>query len=64
VRAGLGARLDPGQTIDFPHPLSSHLAISLGGGENEIETLFGKHIAADEPLGTVGFINEMRRFTG
>jgi hypothetical protein len=53
-------RLDPGQTIDFHIHHHPYLVISLGGGENEIETIFGKHITSDEPLGTTVFINEMR----
>jgi hypothetical protein len=53
-------RLDPGQTIDFHIHHHPYLVISLGGGENEIETIFGKHITTDEPLGTTVFINEMR----
>jgi hypothetical protein len=36
------------------------VVISLGGGENEIETIFGDRIKTEEPLGTTVFINEMR----
>ncbi|MGA9949950.1 MAG: hypothetical protein WBQ24_17005, partial [Xanthobacteraceae bacterium] len=39
------------------HP---YLVVSLGGGENEIETIFGKKISTQEPLGSFVFINEMR----
>ncbi|MGH6674359.1 MAG: hypothetical protein ACRECE_07005 [Xanthobacteraceae bacterium] len=53
-------RLDPGQTIDFHIHYHPYLVISLGGGENEIETVFGKRITTDEPLGGTVFINEMR----
>jgi hypothetical protein len=53
-------RLDPGQTIDFHIHYHPYLVVSLGGGENEIETIFGKHITTDEPLGATVFINEMR----
>lgn len=53
-------RLDPGQTIDFHIHYHPYVVISLGGGENEIETIFGKHIMTDEPLGSTVFINEMR----
>ena len=37
-----------------------YLVISLGGGENEIETIFGDKIATNEPLGSTVFMNEMR----
>ena len=53
-------RLEPGETIDFHIHHHPYLVISLGGGENEIETIFGKRIATDEPLGSTVFINEMR----
>jgi len=52
--------LDPGQTIDFHIHYHPYLVISLGGGENEIETIFGKKISTQEPLGATVFINEMR----
>jgi quercetin dioxygenase-like cupin family protein len=53
-------RLEPGETIDFHIHYHPYLVISLGGGENEIETVFGQHIKTDEPLGSTVFINEMR----
>jgi hypothetical protein len=53
-------RLDPGQTIDFHIHYHPYVVISLGGGENEIETIFGRRITTDEPLGSTVFINEMR----
>ena len=53
-------RLEPGETIDFHVHYHPYLVISLGGGENEIETVFGQHIKTDEPLGSTVFINEMR----
>ena len=34
--------------------------MSLGGGENEIETIFGQKIATSEPMGSFVFMNEMR----
>jgi hypothetical protein len=52
--------LDPGQTIDFHIHYHPYLVVSLGGGENEIETIFGKKISTQEPLGATVFINEMR----
>lgn len=52
--------LGPGETIDFHIHYHPYLVISLGGGENEIETIFGKRITTQEPLGATVFINEMR----
>ena len=53
-------RLAPGETIDFHIHYHPYLVISLGGAENEIETIFGKTIATNEPLGETVFINDMR----
>jgi hypothetical protein len=53
-------RLEPGQTIDFHIHYHPYFVVSLGGGENEIETIFGKKISTQEPLGSFVFINEMR----
>lgn len=53
-------RLEPGETIDFHIHYHPYVVISLGGGENDIETIFGQHIKTDEPLGTTVFINDMR----
>jgi hypothetical protein len=53
-------RLDPGETIDFHIHHHPYLIVSLGGGENEIETVFGQKIPVDEPLGSTVFIDEMR----
>ena len=53
-------RLEPGQTIDFHIHYHPYLVVSLGGGENEIETIFGKKIPTDEPAGSFVFIDEMR----
>jgi hypothetical protein len=53
-------RLEPGQTHDFHIHDHPYLVVSLGGGENEIETIFGKKISTQEPLGSFVFINEMR----
>ena len=52
--------LDPGETIDFHIHFHPYLVISLGGGENEIETIFGDKIMVNEPLGSTVFINDMR----
>jgi hypothetical protein len=48
------------EIIDFHIHYHPYLVISLGGGENEIETVFGKRIATNEPLGSTVFIDEMR----
>ena len=53
-------RLEPGETIDFHIHYHPYLLVSLGGGENEIVTIFGKKISTQEPLGSFVFINEMR----
>ena len=53
-------RLEPGQTIDFHIHYHPYVVVSLGGGENEIETIFGKKISTNEPAGSFVFINEMR----
>jgi hypothetical protein len=53
-------RLEPGETHDFHIHYHPYLVISLGGGENEIETIFGQQIKTDEPLGSTVFINDMR----
>ncbi|MGH7068406.1 MAG: hypothetical protein ACREFO_00130 [Acetobacteraceae bacterium] len=53
-------RLEPGETIDFHIHYHPYLIISLGGGENEIETVFGARIPTNEPLGSTIFIDEMR----
>ena len=53
-------KLEPGQTIDFHIHYHPYLVVSLGGGENEIETIFGKKIPTVEAIGSFVFINEMR----
>jgi hypothetical protein len=53
-------RLEPGETIDFHIHYHPYLVISLGGGDNEIETIFGQHISTNEPLGSTVFIEAMR----
>ena len=53
--------LDPGETIDFHIHYHPYLVISLGGGENEIETIFGDRIKTMEELGSTVFINENAR---
>jgi hypothetical protein len=52
--------LDPGETIDFHIHFHPYVIISLGGGENEIETIFGDKRMTNEPLGSTIFLNEMR----
>jgi hypothetical protein len=53
-------RLEPGETIDFHIHYHPYIVISLGGGENEIETVFDKKISIQEPLGSTVFIDDMR----
>jgi hypothetical protein len=53
-------RLEPGQTIPFHIHYHPYLVVSLGGGENEIETIFGQKIATQEPIGSFVFMNDMR----
>jgi hypothetical protein len=53
-------RLDPGETIDFHLHYHPYVVISLGGGENEVETIFGDTFQTNEPTGATVFINEMR----
>ena len=53
-------RLEPGESIHFHFHYHPYLVISLGGDENEIETIFGKTIATNEPAGSFVFIDEMR----
>ena len=53
-------RLAPGETIDFHIHHHPYLITSLGGGENEIETIFGEKITVQEPLGSTVFMNKMR----
>lgn len=53
-------RLEPGQTLGFHIHYHPYVVVSLSGGENEIETIFGRKITTDEPIGTYVFINDMR----
>jgi hypothetical protein len=39
------------------HP---YIVISLGGGENEVETIFGATFTTDEPVGATVFIDQLR----
>ena len=53
-------RLEPGRTLEFHIHYHPYLVVSLGGGENEIETIFGKKISTEEPAGSFVFIDDMR----
>lgn len=53
-------KLEPGETLGFHIHYHPYLVLSLSGGTNEIETISGKKIATDEPVGTYVFIDEMR----
>lgn len=52
--------LAPGETFDFHIHYHPYIVISLGGGKNEIETIFGDKRITDEPPGSTVFMNEMR----
>jgi hypothetical protein len=52
--------LEAGQVQDFHLHYHPYIVISLGGGENEIETIFGDKRMTNEPLGSTVFMNEMR----
>ena len=52
--------LEPGQVQDFHLHYHPYVIISLGGKENEIETIFGDKRMTNEPLGSTVFMNEMR----
>ena len=52
--------LESGQVQDFHLHYHPYIVISLGGGENEIETIFGDKRMTNEPLGSTVFMNEMR----
>ncbi len=53
-------RLEPRESIHFHFHYHPYLVVSLGGAENEIETIFGKTIPTHEPAGSFVFIDEMR----
>jgi quercetin dioxygenase-like cupin family protein len=52
--------LQPGETIDFHIHYHPYLIISLGGGDNHIETIFGDEIKTNEPLGHLVFMEQTR----
>jgi len=52
--------LKPGEVQNFHLHYHPYIVISLGGGENEIETVFGDRRMTNEPLGAMVFMNEMR----
>ena len=52
--------LQPGETIDFHIHHHPYIILSLGGGEGEIETIFGDKIVTNEPLGSTVFMAECR----
>jgi quercetin dioxygenase-like cupin family protein len=53
-------KLEPGETLGFHIHYHPYLVVSLSGGTNEIETIFGRKITTEEPAGTYVFINDMR----
>jgi hypothetical protein len=52
--------LQPGETHEFHIHYHPYLVISLGGGENEVETIFGNKFVTQEPSGATVFIDTMR----
>src|SRR5262249_59458474 len=52
--------LNPGETIDFHLHYHPYVIISLGGGKNEIETIFGDKRITNEPIGSTLIIHDMR----
>jgi quercetin dioxygenase-like cupin family protein len=52
--------LEPGETIDFHIHHHPYLVVSLGGGDNEVETIFGDKRPTHEPLGHMVFMDTMR----
>ena len=56
-------RLEPGQTLGFHIHYHPYVVVSLGGGENEIETIFGKKITTNEPAGSYVLSMKCARFT-
>jgi hypothetical protein len=53
-------RLAPGETHDFHIHRHPYIVLSLGGGENEVETVFGATFRTDEPAGSTVFIDQLR----
>lgn len=53
-------KLAPGEELGFHIHYHPYYVVSLGGGANEIETIFGETKATFEPLGHTVFINEKR----
>ena len=52
--------LAPGETHEFHIHYHPYIVISLGGGTNEVETIFGDKRATYEPTGATVFIDGMR----
>jgi len=52
--------LQPGETIDFHIHHHPYLVVSLGGADNEVETIFGDKRPTHEPLGHLVFMDQMR----
>jgi hypothetical protein len=52
--------LAPGETHEFHIHYHPYIVISLGGGDNEIETIFGDKRLVHESLGATAFIDGMR----
>lgn len=53
-------KLEPGETHEFHIHYHPYIVVSLGGGENQVETIFGDKRATHEPSGATVFIDGMR----
>lgn len=51
-------RLEPGESIPFHIHHHPYTVISLGGGDNEVETIFGDTFSTFEPLGHTTYIDQ------
>jgi quercetin dioxygenase-like cupin family protein len=52
--------LQPGERIDYHVHYHPYLVVSLGGGENLIETVFGDERKTHEPAGHIVYMNDAR----
>ncbi|WP_245431042.1 cupin domain-containing protein [Rhodoplanes roseus] len=53
-------KVEPGESIDFHIHYHPYAVVSIEGGENEVETIFGDTRATFEPAGATVFIDGMR----
>ncbi|MFL9824303.1 cupin domain-containing protein [Rhodoplanes sp. SY1] len=53
-------KVEPGETVDFHIHYHPYAVVSIDGGENEVETIFGDTRSTFEPPGATVFIDGMR----